>query len=521
MKPLTFPSSVTVERWPWAVRSIIGCIAGCLAIGLTYSIAPLRAFPLLLGFPTVILAAWFLGTSGGAFCALSETVLVDSFLTKTQMGFSTGDTREQLRLIVFLVISTFVGWAIRQLSEHRTQLSTQELERLLDKATGEHLLAEERNRSTEAQARLAAIVDSSDDAIVSKDLNGAITSWNAGAQQVFGYTAQEIIGHSIFQIIPPELHHEEEEILRRLRTGERVDHFETTRLRKTGERINVSVTISPLRDDKGRIIGASKIARDITQQKKIEQMLIQSEKLAATGRMAATVAHEINNPLESVMNLIYLARVISDPGSEIRSFLEIAEREIQRVSHIAQQTLGFYRDPGRPIEIHCRKLIAQVLEVYQSRLAARGISVECCVNDNRPLLVHKGELVQVISNLISNAADAMPQGGQLLVKTEECTDAGQVGIRVSIIDEGLGIPSANLERIFEPFFTTKGTLGTGIGLWVAKRLVENRGGQISVSSPVHLAGSGTRVDVWLPFEMPPYDDQEQELRSGAVRAAER
>ncbi len=166
----------------------------------------------------------------------------------------------------------------------------------------------ERKEADENRFMLAAIVDSADDAIISKNLNGIIKSWNEGARRTFGYAADEIIGKSILLLIPDELQYEEDEILRKLRAGERVDHYETRRRKKSGEIFDVSVTISPVKDESGRVIGASKIARDISDRKRIERMLMQSEKLAATGRMAATIAHEINNPLESVMNLVFLAR---------------------------------------------------------------------------------------------------------------------------------------------------------------------------------------------------------------------
>ena len=146
----------------------------------------------------------------------------------------------------------------------------------------------ERRKADESRFRLAAIVDSADDAIASKDLNGIVQTWNAGARRMFGFTPEEMIGQPMLKIIPEDLHYEEEEILRKLRLGERIDHYETTRQRKNGERIDVSVTISPIRDGSGRVIGASKIARDISDRKRIERMLVQSEKLAATGRMAAT-----------------------------------------------------------------------------------------------------------------------------------------------------------------------------------------------------------------------------------------
>ena len=162
--------------------------------------------------------------------------------------------------------------------------------------------------SEKTRRHLAAIVESSDDAIISKDLNGIVTSWNQGATRLFGYLPEEIIGQSILKIIPTELQYQEPFILERIKAAEPIEHYETERVSKNGERVLVSLTISPLKDERGRVVGVSKIARDITQNKKIEMALIQSEKLAATGRMAATIAHEINNPLEAVVNLIFLAR---------------------------------------------------------------------------------------------------------------------------------------------------------------------------------------------------------------------
>ncbi len=228
---------------------------------------------------------------------------------------------------------------------------------------------------------LAAIVASADDAIVSKDLNGIVTSWNEGARRMFGFTAEEMIGQSILRIIPEELHYEEDQILRTLRAGGRIDHYETTRKKKSGEHIEVSVTISPMRDEQGRVFGASKIARDISDRKRVERILIQSEKLAATGRMAAAVAHEINNPLESIINLVYLARQNTDEKGKAHQFLITAEEELERVSHIARQTLGFYRETGAATEVHIRELLETVLTVYRAKLLSTGVSVDTRFND--------------------------------------------------------------------------------------------------------------------------------------------
>ncbi len=360
----------------------------------------------------------------------------------------------------------------------------------------------DRKKTDESRFRLAAVVDSADDAIISKDLNGIISSWNDGARRMFGYTAEEMVGQPILRLIPVELHYEETAILTRLRAGERVDHFETRRTRKDGSTIELSVTISPIRDESGRVIGASKIARDISDRRRIERLLVQSEKIAATGRMAAAVAHEINNPLEAVMNLIFLARQNSPPSGKAYQHLKRAEEELERVSHIARQTLGYYRDAGLPSEVFLHELIENVLTIYRSKLLAYEISVNTHFNDLQKILVSRGEFIQIFSNLIANAVDAMPNGGSLHLSIRTLISSVGDGIQVVIHDSGTGIKPEHLGRIFEPFFTTKGDLGTGIGLWVTKQLIEKRGGQISVASNTEPTKSGTAVSLFVPFSTP-------------------
>lgn len=363
----------------------------------------------------------------------------------------------------------------------------------------------DRVKLDDSRFRLAAIVDSADDAIVSKDLNGVVRTWNQGAYRMFGYTAEEMIGQPILKLIPEELHYEEDEILRKIRAGDRVDHYETTRMKKGGERIEVSVTISPIRDASGRVTGASKIARDISDRRRMEQLVIQSEKLAATGRMAASIAHEINNPLESLFNLIFLARQNSPAGGKAHAHLLTAEQELGRVGHIARQTLGFYRDTGIPTEVHLHHLLEDVLEVYRAKMITSGIKVETRFNDLQKITVSRGETLQVLSNLVTNAADAMRGGGTLSISTRKVQGPSGEGIQIVIRDTGTGIKQENLEKIFEPFFTTKGNMGTGIGLWIARQLVERRGGQISVSSSTEIGSSGssgTSFTIFLPFALP-------------------
>ncbi|HXA86727.1 MAG TPA: PAS domain S-box protein, partial [Candidatus Dormibacteraeota bacterium] len=227
----------------------------------------------------------------------------------------------------------------------------------------------------EAALRLAAIVESSDDAIASKDLNGTITSWNRSAEKLFGYKAEEIIGKPVTLIIPPELHRDEQMILNKIRRGEKIDHFETIRLHKNGEKIDVSLTISPVKDENGKVMGAAKIIRNITESNKVERALRTTEKLAAAGRMAATVAHEINNPLEAVTNLVYLAKTDLGNSDRAAGYLEMASRELDRVAHITRQTLGFYRDTSSPVRLNVTQTLDDLLSLYEKRFESRKIKV--------------------------------------------------------------------------------------------------------------------------------------------------
>jgi PAS domain S-box-containing protein len=352
-----------------------------------------------------------------------------------------------------------------------------------------------RKLNEEYFGRLAAIVDSSDDAIVSKDLNSTVTSWNKAAERIFGYSAAEMVGASILRIIPPHLLHEEDLILRKIRAGERIDHYETTRLRKNGESVDVAITVSPIKDSSGTVIGTSKIARDISGRKHMERTLVQAEKIATMGRMAATIAHELNNPLEAITNLVYLARNSSRDNQQAFDYLEAAELEIRRISHLTQLALGYYSDTNLPGSVACHELIDEALRVYQSKIESRNIVVETVCNTQRPVLASKGEMMHVLSNLIANSVDAMPNGGHLRFEVNERDDAR---IEILVQDEGYGIAPQDLSRVFEPFFTTKGNLATGIGLWVTKQLVEKHGGNIQVANnPAPMSGTSVRVS--LPF----------------------
>jgi PAS domain S-box-containing protein len=361
----------------------------------------------------------------------------------------------------------------------------------------------EKKQAQQASFRLAAIVESSDDAIVSKDLNGVIKSWNAGAERIFGYTADEIIGKPVTLLIPPDLWGDETIILSKIRAGERIDHFQTVRLHKGGESINVSLTVSPVKDSRGNIIGASKIVRDVTQQKKLEAALHTTERLASVGRLAATVAHEINNPLESVINFVYLAKHQPEISTETRDFLIAADQELARVAHIAQQTLGFYRDNSRPVSLSITDVINSVLNVYHFKLQNKSLQLVKQIEPGLTVLALQGEVKQILSNLIANAIDASPQRGTIVIRADAARHplSGSRGVRITIADNGIGIAPQDKPHLFVPFFTTKQAVGTGLGLWITKDLLEKKGGSIQFRSSDR-SPSGTVMSIFLP-ETPP------------------
>jgi PAS domain S-box-containing protein len=373
-----------------------------------------------------------------------------------------------------------------------------------------------RKAAEEASQRLAALVESSDDAIVSKDLNGIVTSWNPAAERMFGFSAEEMIGRPITTIISPELRDEETRILATIARGERIEHFETVRVKKNGDTIDVSLTVSPVKDEAGRIIGAAKIARDITIRKKTERIVLNTERLAAVGRLAATVAHEINNPLEAVTNLVYLAKTASSEPAVI-NFLSTAEEQLASVSHLTRQTLGFYRETGGMRRVDLNEIVSSMLTVFAAKAINKGIRLDREINTDLEICAVPGEIRQLVANLVSNSIDATHGSGRIRIRvTPSCHRAKvpEFGVRLTVSDTGTGIPTAVRPRVFEPFFTTKLDVGTGLGLWVCKSIVDHHHGVVQIRSSATPGQSWTVVSIFLPLNQPSQCAAEPSLQPG-------
>ena len=363
-----------------------------------------------------------------------------------------------------------------------------------------------------ARALYAAIVESSDDAIISKDLNGIITSWNRGAERIFGYTAVEAIGRSVTMLIPVERHDEEPGILAAVRRGDRIDHYETIRRRKDGTLLDISLTVSPIRDGHGGIVGASKIARDITERKRLAAQRDEMLHIAESAREEAEAAnrakdeflamlgHELRNPLSAVRNAIAAATL--DDASRARA-LEIARRQADQLGRLVDDLLDVARITQGRVRLRRERLaLAEVLQRAvdgaRATMDERG-HVLTLATPPEPVLVEGDpvRLEQAVANLLANAAKYTPPGGTIVVTTER--DGADVVVRVR--DNGIGIAPDVLPRIFDLFMQGDRSLdrsqgGLGIGLTLVRRIVEMHGGAIDAFSPG--PGRGAEFVLRLP-----------------------
>ena len=346
--------------------------------------------------------------------------------------------------------------------------------------------------------QMVEVIRHSSDAIITMTTSGDIQTWNKGAEHIFGYAPSEARGKSLLSLLfVSDQENQVRDALGPMGRGRSISR-EVVGLHKTGKRIDLSVNLTPHMEAPGILVAFSAIIRDVTTQRTAEKALIQSEKLASVGRLASSIAHEINNPLEAVTNLLYIlqSQVVSQEAKEL---VTTAQDELARVSHIANHTLRFHRQSTNATDVDFGELIRSILGLYRARLNNSEITVEMRRSDASPLRCYDGEMRQILMNLISNAFDATRRGGRLILACRDTNlRSGLKGVRVTIADTGTGIDSTALIHIFEAFYTTKGIGGTGLGLWIIKGLIEKIGGSIRVRSSIKPGVSGTVFVLTFP-----------------------
>jgi PAS domain S-box-containing protein len=389
-------------------------------------------------------------------------------------------------------------------------LTRRELRELSD-SYEKHLYAEEEKsrQLAESRERFQITLNSLGDAVIATDADGGVRYINPVAQRLTGWdNYMQARGRQLREVV---------RITDEPTRTQQIDPFEIVSraakvvglsnnvllLSQSGAEYPIEMNGAPIMSDSSKLMGVVLVFRDITQRRQTEQTLRASDRLTQVGRLAATIAHEIRNPLDTVSNLVYLLRQDSYPNPETSQYLNLASEELGRITQITGQLLTFHREAQSPVQVDLTKVLESVLTLYAPQINMAGINVARRFDTHQPVRGFPGELRQVFSNLFINAIHSMPSGGDLILHVYESSlacDPHRKGVRVTVLDNGIGIPSGVRKNLYAPFYTTKGESGTGLGLWVTRGIVEKHEGTIHFISSVRPGRSGTAFSVFLPFE---------------------
>ena len=413
------------------------------------------------------------------------------------------------RSFTALQVNRFSLYGLLGLAAILALLLAWEIRRLFQKLAGTYNLqiTEVKRWGDECYAReqwLNTTLHSIGDAVIACDPDGRVVFMNGVAQELTGWKEAEANGIPLAQIFT--IYNERTRAVTETpvdavrRAGKIVGLANHTVLvSKDGKEFHIDDSAAPILDVNSRMIGIVLVFRDISARRASEAALMRAEKLASAGRLAAAIAHEVNNPLEGLVNLIYLARGEQDL-QKVRGHLMEADRELQRIAHITRQSLGFYRETASAGYFRPDVVTREVFDFYSSRAATSRISLHVKIETEQKAFGNPGELRQVLSNLLANSLDACVEGDAICVRVRAARNSRDLslrGVRIVVADSGCGIQPENLDSIFEPFFTTKKDTGTGLGLWVSRELIEKHGGRLKVRSSIKGHRSGTIFTLFL------------------------
>jgi PAS domain S-box-containing protein len=458
--------------WNYAAAIVLSLIA----LLLTYQFDAVSVVPFFPLFTLAVLLASIYGGSGPGIVAVVLTVLLNYWvMIPPRFSFAMGDVQNLERLAVYAAVNVCIAVLAGMVAEVQAKLDRE-------------------------RQRLKITLTSIGDAVLVTDAGGRVTFLNPVAEEATGWTLDDALGQpleNVFRIINEKTRATVPNPVRKvMESGTVVGLANHTMLvRKDGVEIPIDDSAAPIRDGSGAISGVVLVFRDISERRRTEAALLVNEKLVTLGRLASTIAHEINNPLAAVSNMLYLASAAPDISPTVGGYLEMSRKQLERVAHVTRQALSIHPPQQAPEPVELADLTEDVLRLYESKLEQKQVKLLTRFRHCPPAWLAAAEMRQVIGNLLSNALEAITANGAVQLRVAPFTGNGRPMVRLTVADSGIGIAPQNLADIFEPFFTTKDHGGTGLGLWITKRIVDTHRGKIRVRSR---PGRGSVFWILLP-----------------------
>ena len=498
--------STATYRFRLPVRIAFGALLATVPVLISLALKPTHRSPYLLSYPAVIVSAWLFGPSASVACAVLAAVLIEHYVSGGgRSGLTPGSSVWFVREFVFLLGSVLAGVATRFAAARREKQAGLVFERELRLTQAERDVAVERERANELarenDVRVSLALDGADLGLWEWDVLPDTFRWTSGFYRLHGLPAGGPADQEIWlaRVLPDDRQKIAAPLEEALRTGQRFSSEYRVGGLEGAERWVACDGLCVL-DETKKVVRMNGYCVDITRRKRTEFALIRTEKLAVAGRLAASIAHEINNPLDAAINLLYLLRD-HIPDAEGISYLDDAVAQLERVSTISQQTLRFSRNSSRISPHRSSELVDSTLNLLGPKLKLSGTTVKTEVRRDPVLYCSSSEIQQILTNLVNNAVDAMGQDGVLRIRVSESRDwrtGDGRGARITVADNGSGMTEDVLKRMREPFFTTKQDLGTGLGMWVVYELVERYGGRMTVRTSTATQHRGTVFSISLP-----------------------
>jgi len=487
----------------------LGALVACIPFGLSLLMAPNHRSPYLLSYPAVILSAWVLGLSGAIACAVVSGCGIEYFIFAThRINLAPDSSGWLFRECVFIVGSIFVGSLTRIAAREREEAKTLKLEHELTLSRTESYLAQEHARASELarenQVRIEMALDGANAGVWEWDIPSNHEIWSSGFYRLHGIDPSLQAGNELWRrsVHPDDVEQAERELELAVQRKDSCYTEYRVVLPDGTIRWIACQGVTQL-DDAGEVRGITGYCGDVTRRRLTDQALLKTEKLAVAGRLSAAIAHEINNPLNAAMGLLFL---LKDSGltQEQTQYVEETGQQLERVVEITRQTLQMSRSTSKFVAVKPAELVSATVRLLSPKLHLAKIAFDTETEGNAEVLGSPGELQQVLTNLINNSIEAMPQGGRLRARVRPSwhwKERTLRGVRITIADSGCGMPAEVYRHMLEPFFTTKEETGTGLGMWVVSELLSKHHGELNIRSSMRPAHHGTTCSIFIPFTL--------------------